>query len=63
METYIGPEGCVDQLVPDISLFTPRQLNTDNWVQTMKDFGAKYAVLVVKVIKLINQYLFDSEYV
>ena len=60
MATYIGPEGCVDQLVPNISLFTPYQLNTDNWARTMKDFGAKYAVLVAKVIKLISEYLFRS---
>ena len=47
--TYISNDGCTDQIVPDISLFDPYLLNTDNWVQTMVDFGAQYAVLVAKV--------------
>lgn len=49
MATYISNDGCTDQIVPDISLFDPYLLNTDNWVQTMVDFGARYAVLVAKV--------------
>jgi hypothetical protein len=49
MATYISNDGCTDQIVPNISLFKPYLLNTDNWVQTMIDFGAKYAVLVAKV--------------
>ncbi|CAF4400930.1 unnamed protein product [Rotaria sp. Silwood2] len=46
--TYVNNDGCIDQMVPNISLFNPYLLNTDNWVQTMLDFGAKYAVLVAK---------------
>ena len=49
MATFIDSDGCSAQTVPNISLFTPGQLNTDNWVQTMLDFGAQYAVLVAKV--------------
>jgi hypothetical protein len=45
-------------MVPDVSLFKPYLLNTDNWVQTMIDFGAQYAVLVAKV-RII---LFFSKY-
>jgi alpha-L-fucosidase len=47
--TYIEVDGCSGQMVPNISLFNPYMLNTDNWVQTMIDFGAQYAVLVGKV--------------
>ncbi len=47
--TYIDADGCSGQMVPNISLFNPYMLNTDNWVQTMVDFGAVYAVLVGKV--------------
>ena len=36
-------------MVPNQSLFQPYLLNTDNWAQTMLDFGAVYAVLVAKV--------------
>jgi hypothetical protein len=49
MATYISSDGCPDQVVPNISLFNPYLLNTDNWVQTMLDFGAQYAVIVAKV--------------
>jgi alpha-L-fucosidase len=35
-------------LVPDISLFAPSLLDTDNWVKTFQDVGANYAMLVVK---------------
>ncbi len=38
--------------IPSPSLFNPYLLNTDNWVQTMVDFGAQYAVLVAKVRKI-----------
>ncbi|CAF3627795.1 unnamed protein product [Rotaria socialis] len=48
MATYLSDDGCTDQIVPNISLFNPYLLNTNNWVQTMVDFGAKYAVLVAK---------------
>ncbi len=49
LATYIEPDGCSGQMVPDTSLFKPYLLNTDNWVQTIVDFGAVYAVLVAKV--------------
>ena len=49
MATYIDIDGCTDQIVPDISLFKPLLLNTDNWARTITDFGARYAVLVAKV--------------
>ena len=35
-------------MVPDINLFNPSTLNTDNWVQTFVDVGAKFAILVAK---------------
>lgn len=35
--------------IPSPSIFNPYLLDTDNWVQTMEDFGAKEAVLVAKV--------------
>ena len=34
--------------VPDVAIFQPFQLNTDQWVQSMDALGAKGAVLVVK---------------
>ncbi|CAF3065525.1 unnamed protein product [Rotaria socialis] len=46
--TYIAADGCSGQSVPNISLFNPYLFNTDNWVQTMLDLGAKSAVLVAK---------------
>ena len=49
MATFIEADGCSGQMVPNISLFRPYELNTDNWAKTMVDFGAKYAVLVAKV--------------
>lgn len=52
MASYLPVEydGCNrnSSLVPDIHLFDPALLNTDNWVQTFVDVGAKYAMLVVK---------------
>jgi hypothetical protein len=51
--TYIDGDGCEGQTVPNITLFNPYLLNTDNWVQTMQDFGAQYAVLVGKVIPFV----------
>jgi len=35
--------------IPRPTDFNPYLLNTDNWVQTMVDFGAQEAVLVAKV--------------
>lgn len=50
MATYLeNHDGCTNDVVPSISLFNPYRLNTNNWVQTMVDLGAKYAVLVAKV--------------
>lgn len=53
LATYIEVDGCSGQMVPNASLFNPYLINTDNWVQTMLDFGAKYAVLVAKVKALL----------
>jgi alpha-L-fucosidase len=33
---------------PDISIFNPKQLDTDQWIKAAKDAGATYAVLVAK---------------
>lgn len=33
---------------PSTSIFNPSQLNTDQWIETAKDAGAKYAILVAK---------------
>lgn len=52
LATYIEVDGCSGQMVPSASLFNPYLLNTDNWVATMHDFGAVYAVLVAKVITI-----------
>ncbi len=49
LATFIDVDGCSGQMVPDPSLFKPSLLNTDNWVQTIVDFSAVYAVLVAKV--------------
>ena len=51
--TYIDGDGCEGQTVPNITLFNPYLLNTDNWVRTMLDFGAQYAVLVGKVTRVL----------
>jgi len=52
MASYLPVEydGCNRNatLVPDIKLFNPSILDTDNWVQTFLDVGAKYAILVAK---------------
>jgi alpha-L-fucosidase len=33
---------------PSLSIFNPKELNTDQWVKAAKSAGAKYAVLVAK---------------
>lgn len=33
---------------PDPTVFNPTELNTDNWIETAKNAGAKYAILVAK---------------
>ena len=52
MASYLPVEydGCNRNatLVPDITLFNPLTLNTDNWAQTFLDAGAGYAMLVAK---------------
>jgi len=48
LETF-GSVGKESLNLPSPSLFNPYLLNTDNWVQTMVDFGAQDAVLVAKV--------------
>ena len=48
LETFFA-DGLALGDIPNPSLFDPYLLNTDNWVQTMIDFGAQYAVLVAKV--------------
>lgn len=50
METYVeNHDGCTRGLVPSTSQFNPYLLSTDNWMQTIADYGAKYAVLVANV--------------
>lgn len=36
------------ETLPDVNLFNPQKLNTDQWVETAKNAGAKYAVLTAK---------------
>lgn len=33
---------------PDVSIFNPRELNTDQWIRSAKAAGATYAILVAK---------------
>lgn len=55
MATYVeNHDACARGEVPPVSRFYPTQLNTDNWVQSMIDLGAKYGVLVAKVTKFIR---------
>lgn len=48
--TYIEADGCNwdPSLVPMKTLFTPVEIDTDQWMQTAVDLGAHYATLVVK---------------
>jgi alpha-L-fucosidase len=48
--TYLSVDGCnnIPNLLPNQSLFDPTLLNTDQWVDTIKSLGAKYATLVAK---------------
>ncbi|KAF3766425.1 family 29 glycoside hydrolase [Cryphonectria parasitica EP155] len=48
--TYIDIDGCngVPGLVPNPDLFDPTLLNTDQWLDSITAFGAKYATLVAK---------------
>ncbi len=50
MATYVdNHDACTGDMVPTISQFNPYLLSKDNWMQTIVDLGAKYAVLVAKV--------------
>ena len=48
--TYISNDGCnsVPTILPNQTLFDPTLLNTDQWMDTITDLGAKYATLVAK---------------
>ncbi|KUJ24663.1 glycoside hydrolase family 29 protein [Mollisia scopiformis] len=50
MGTYLDIDGCnnVPSLVPDLTLFDPALLNTDQWMDSITALGAKYATLVAK---------------
>jgi alpha-L-fucosidase len=50
MGTYLDIDGCnnVPTLVPNLTLFNPTLLNTDQWMDTITSLGAKYATLVAK---------------
>lgn len=36
------------ETLPDVNLFNPQNLNTDQWIETAKNAGAKYAILTAK---------------
>ncbi|KAJ5794327.1 Glycoside hydrolase family 29 [Penicillium paradoxum] len=48
--TYLDIDGCnkVPDLVPDIDLFNPSNIDTDGWMDSAAALGAKYATLVAK---------------
>eukprot|EP01121_Diplochlamys_sp_Union-15-3_P020175 TRINITY_DN77_c0_g1_i2.p1 TRINITY_DN77_c0_g1~~TRINITY_DN77_c0_g1_i2.p1 ORF type:complete len:443 (+),score=77.55 TRINITY_DN77_c0_g1_i2:138-1331(+) len=48
MATVAGTQGCTRTEVPDPKIFNPTELNTDQWLESIVAFGAKYAVLVAK---------------
>lgn len=48
MATLNGSQGCDVSTVPSISQFNPTKLNVSQWVDSMVDLGAKYAVYVAK---------------
>ena len=50
MATYIAQDGCNGDptLGPARDLFDPEQLDTDQWMETVRSFGGKYATLVAK---------------
>ena len=47
MATMAKTQGCQGP-PPDISLWNPSNLDTDQWVDAMVNLGAKYAVYVAK---------------
>ncbi|TVY81811.1 Alpha-L-fucosidase [Lachnellula suecica] len=50
MGTYLDIDGCnnVPSLVPNLTLFDPELLNTDQWMDSATALGAQYATLVAK---------------
>jgi alpha-L-fucosidase len=50
MGTYLSIDGCnsISSLVPNLTLFDPALLNTDQWMDSITALGAKYATLVAK---------------
>ncbi|KAJ5355169.1 alpha-L-fucosidase [Penicillium cataractarum] len=48
--TYLSVDGCnnIPNLLPNVSLFDPTSLDTDQWVDTINSLSAKYATLVAK---------------
>jgi len=50
MGTYLSIDGCnsISSLVPNLTLFNPALLNTDQWMDSITALGAKYATLVAK---------------
>lgn len=50
MGTYLDIDGCnnVPSLIPNLTLFDPVLMNTDQWMDTITALGAKYATLVAK---------------
>lgn len=48
--TYIDEDGCnfVPRLVPNVDLFDPQLIDTDQWMESIKALGGKYATLVAK---------------
>ncbi|TWU72695.1 hypothetical protein ED733_003751 [Metarhizium rileyi] len=48
--TWLDIDGCNSDpsLVPDVSLFDPRLINTNQWLDSIASLGAKHATLVVK---------------
>lgn len=45
---YVNVDYARKETLPDLSVFNPSKLNTDQWIQAAKNAGAKYAVLVAK---------------
>ena len=43
---YVNVDYARKETLPDLSVFNPSKLNTDQWIQAAKNAGAKYAVLI-----------------
>jgi alpha-L-fucosidase len=49
MATFVSPDWCpYNAPLPDPRIFRPTLVNTDNWVRTIQDLGARSATLVVR---------------